>query len=655
MVSPIQRLSRRDLQLCCEFLLPDPLPTVGPKYRDHENLVRQHTLANICKLGRIFKKAAQPVLYRNIVVHNGRELMALFRTLMNYEELRHMVITLAIPFDFGFQTGRIKSKPVAIWFKKSLGLTEWSVIRKIDRVRFRPPSDHSVPITPDRLSSGPFDMSRINLEMWVIQGDRDDIYEGMVAGIIRLVNQLDDLFLEAPLTNLSLGYSWTLCQTFMDSYLCDHGPLKKLRSLRLYGSTRALAYPNGYVAFGGIYPTCTVPYRVGQTQSLEFYGDDGDWQVMVDTDTEERDPNPRYKRDGVSYLLRLTELKLYQSRTSPHTLRRLLGCCDSLKSLAYTTRSEEWNRVDETEDTTLISDALISIKAQLETLHFEIVTRLVDDTIGEETAEETEIAWEHIACLPEFPALKHLTIDAASLLGPTHEVRASLPARDHPLHEFLPPNLETLTITARPCQSDLALYETDADSRLQHRDHIVSHLALLLQDLDRGGLPELWRIDWTLHPVLRDGGSDEENDSGEEDLDFLLPFNTLEAWFRDEHDVEFQIHWAVLVECQGNVHECEALLADEREVAAKQQRLASNSNEQLVRDITASVVGELRGLFIDQTTQLRQEFEASQSRVDSLLHRVRELESRSKIAETSLPIESQPMSAQAPPSEPTSS
>ncbi|KAI1639099.1 hypothetical protein F4809DRAFT_638989 [Biscogniauxia mediterranea] len=545
----IQDLSPQLLARCCQFLTPSPLPTVGHKYRQDEDRELQYTLMQICKVSRAFKKAAQPSLYRNIVIHNESQAVKLFRSLFNYAHLRPMVISFAFPFDIYYEREEeIVTNSFLIWLNKTFGSKENSVIRHMMDVNVDRLWDPEFLTSPGGISFRRPDISRINVEMWYIEGKEDAIIQSVVAGIILLAENLEDILLKAPKIASGRQFSLTLDRVLRLGYLTGT-TMKNLKSLRFYASLAALFLSRGYARVGGINPECIPPYRIGQTERLETYGDCGAWEAMFEAYMQERSRllyQPKY-RIGVACLPKLTELKLYQSRTAPYTLYRILGHCENLRSLAYTTRRQEWKHCYRAMRRTTIDFALRAAATQLETLHFEALHRA-----GPETAAQTDAAWERIACLPRFAALRHLTIDAGSLLGATHGARR----RNHHQPLFsrcLPPNLETLTVTSRLCASDLALYGADADARAEHLDGVRAHLALLLLEHphpgrggDGGGA--LRRLVWTFDPLFRYRVVELPAAEFDMRVDQYRPFRELKTRFAAERGVAFEIEWAVTME-----------------------------------------------------------------------------------------------------------
>ncbi|KAI1487022.1 hypothetical protein F5X96DRAFT_673060 [Biscogniauxia mediterranea] len=539
----IQDLSPELLARCCQFLTPSPLPTVGHKYRQDEDRELQYTLMQICKVSRAFKKAAQPSLYRNIVLHNEYQAVKLFRSLFNHAHLRPMVISFAFPFDICYEREEeIGTNSFLMWLNKTFGPKENSVIRHMMDVKVDRVWDPEFLTNPDGLSFDRRNMSRSNVEVWYIEGKEDAIIQSVVAGIILLAENLEDIFLKAPKIASGRQFSPSLDRVLSLGYRTST-TMKNLKSLRFYASLAALMLPHGYVHMGGINPECIPPYRIGQTERLETYGDCGVWEDMFEAYMQERSRllyHPQY-RIGVACLPKLTELKLYQSRTAPYTLYRVLGHCENLKSLAYTTRRQEWKHCYPAMRRTTLDFVLrgaAAIAPHLETLHFEALHRADADP---ETAAQTDAASERIACLPRFAALRHLTIDAGSLLGATHGARRR---HQQPLSHYLPPNLETLAVTSRLCASDLALYGADADARAEHLDGVVAQLEELLRE----GGGALRRLVWTFDPVFRYRVVELPAEEFDMRVDQYRPFRELKTRFAAERGVTFEVEWAATME-----------------------------------------------------------------------------------------------------------
>ncbi|KAI1497235.1 hypothetical protein F5X99DRAFT_397569 [Biscogniauxia marginata] len=556
MAASLNKLSPELKSMCFEVFVPDIVRIDDPCHLTKKYRECKANLRNLCLTSRAVRDAAQPLLFRNVVVADHEQLVYLFRALFINTKLRLAIRSFACLFDICYEDDKDEESKIApvkfaqtenfaIFWNENLYqlcravyridllnvghlVTDDWVFRTIG-LKLKPILNHTAAAAADSsFKNGP-----TNLDEWLhwsmenadndsplpggmlqpgnvvpdvanadVQGlanSPSDLRQRLVATILILTQNVEDILLQAPLLAQAHNSSPMLRQIILRGFNqkgagCPGKVLKKVKSVRLRGSILTEVFkPHGYKEQRGISPTGTFPFSVGQTRSLELFGDCGDWSTALDDFTVGRDPlNHPARVAGIERFKALTELKLLHSRTSAASLGKLLWHCRNLKHLTYTTRRREWHHADPP-DNYSINSALLCAASQLEALHYEAIERPSHATGPDTDPRTITHKWDALFCLPEFVLLKHLTVDVCSLLGNDHETRQSRyiksgPAgnqgSNHRLLWLLPLSVETVVFTERWSEEDLALYGSDPIA-LGNQDSVMNfQLAGLATDIE---------------------------------------------------------------------------------------------------------------------------------------------------------------------------
>ncbi|KAH6654057.1 hypothetical protein BKA67DRAFT_658388 [Truncatella angustata] len=468
--------------------VPGPLP-IGSGDPGHEYFLYRSTLAALCLASKRCNEVAYPLLYQSVIVRNDREVVSLFFTLLVDFYLPTPKAGRAIRYFACLNTlGHHHTGIKELFARYKDNLTTRSYPSKAQR-----PKQKFLDHILDEIDS-----------------DKDPERLGMLfrllAYILRYAPGIQDVLLQVPDNDytpqdegmgellIALNSLSATVRLQCDPTIIDWAAIR-----RNHTSFDAISRGHEHMILGTRLDFLDV-FLHTSVAHLEFIHDCGRWVWLfgrhVSHHNDDRNDSgwtifEREHDEAANASLRLNtvqDLRLYDSRSAPFWIDRLLRYSPNLKSFTWTFCPHDWMKSYTFQDLGRLKPSMKVNEALLAGA----------DKIERLTIECTEGICGPVTCLAAYNKLRHLTIDLPTLFYNPDNSESSLISeelQELSLGRLIPPSVETLELIEK--SFILATMEVTAGNRDQILSALFTNLA---EDRRAGTLPNIRRVTFRALP-----------------------------------------------------------------------------------------------------------------------------------------------------------